>query len=908
MSFKNMGWACLQGLGIIITNTISFYPNHSVAQITPDGTLANNSNIRLEDNTRVITGGTQAGSNLFHSFKNFSVPTGSEAFFNNNSNIQNIISRVTGGSISNIDGLIRANGSANLFLMNPNGIVFGPNARLSLGGSFFGTSANSMEFSDGSEFSAVNPQSPPLLTINVPLGLQLGTNSGSIRVEGNGEARRTSNSPIIDTQDALRVQPDKTLALVGGDIELEGATLKTAGGRIELGSVAGNGLVGLTPNNKGFALDYGGVENFGDIRLSQRANVDASGEGAGDVKVQSRRLSLTDGSRIETSTLGASEGGNLVVNATESVEIIGAQSALATTVYPEATGNAGDISITTNSLEVINGARVDTSTFGQGDAGSITINANGLVKFDGETQDELFPSGAFSTVRPGAVGNGGSVSITTDSLEVINGARVNTSTFGQGDAGIVTINANDLVEFDGKGQDELFTSGAFSTVRPGAVGNGGYVSISTASLKVTNGARVDAGTVGQGNAGSVTINANDLVKFDGKDRDGTFPSGAFSVVFFGAVGNAGDVSISTGSLEVTNSAQIAATTLEQGDAGSVTINANDLVKFDGQSSGAFSGVSPNAVGNAGGVLIDTTSLEITNGARLDASSFGHGNAGDLNIQAKSIHLDNDGTIATETQSANNDIDNTQANINIQSRYLILRRGSNITANATAENVIGGNININTKLLAGFEDSNITASNIVSNNRLLTGNVNIKTESLFGMRFRDADSPLTSDITVTGTNSELSVDLDDVDIGLVKIPGNLVDASNQIYDPCIPGDRGFGNSFVSVGRGGLPMTPTEPLQDTSTISTWVRLKPQPPSKTNKKTSSQPITTAKTPKVEKLTEVEQPTQIVEATGWIVNENGDIEFVAQASHTSPKSPWQNPPSCSASQRGVKHGISNK
>ena len=155
-----------QLLGIALGGACVFGASCATAQIRPDRTLPNNSSVTINGSVFNITGGTQAGRNLFHSFQQFSVPTGGTASFNNGLDIQNIISRVTGGEASNIDGLIKASGTANLFFLNPNGIVFGRNASLNIGGSFVATTANAIQFGNIGTLSASVPNNPALLTVN----------------------------------------------------------------------------------------------------------------------------------------------------------------------------------------------------------------------------------------------------------------------------------------------------------------------------------------------------------------------------------------------------------------------------------------------------------------------------------------------------------------------------------------------------------------------------------------------------------------------------------------------------------------------------------------------------------------------------------------------------------------------
>ncbi len=203
---------------------LSCWPEYvALAQtIIPDNSLPDNSAITETGALITIEKGTTAGNNLFHSFQEFSLPTNNTALFNNNANIQNIFTRVTGEGISHIDGVIKTNGTANLYLINPNGLIFGENAALDVGGAFIGSTASEINFGDNNYYSAVNPNNPPLLNITAPIGLGFSKEPGNI---------------INQSRNGLAVTPGQTLKLIGGNIDLSGGSLTAKGGSIELRAI-----------------------------------------------------------------------------------------------------------------------------------------------------------------------------------------------------------------------------------------------------------------------------------------------------------------------------------------------------------------------------------------------------------------------------------------------------------------------------------------------------------------------------------------------------------------------------------------------------------------------------------------------------------------------------------------------
>lgn len=582
--------------------------------------------------------GRQVGTNLFHSFEGFTVDTHENAAFTGPETIDNIISRVTGGSPSWIDGLLRSTiEDSNLFFLNPAGVMFGPNATLDVPGAFHVSSAEYLRLKDEGVFHSVSSR-PSLLSVAPPSAF------GFVNQDAGGIAIRGAT---------LRVPEEQIFSAVGGKVEIIGGTIQAPGGRVNLASVASAGEV--TPTWDADGRDNLKMSSFtalGKIDLSADSQLSVSGDRPGSISVRggdlrldrssifsfgsldagdidiriSDRFTLANESRIVSDTYGSGDGGDIYLDV-GTLDLNG-DSRITSHSMDSSTGKAGNITIraaesahlSTGQTYLKGQTYISSSTFGDGDGGRISIDTPSLTIEDraGIFTVSYMGFDAFGNVVGG--GRGGDIFLNVDRLNITdagigsqaggmttgpagdiainaresvslrNESSIHSGTHGGGDAGSITITTPSLtLDFSGIEAD----TGSYAT------GNAGHINLEVENLMLTEGAQISASSHGTGQGGRVTVQADELVSIIGSN-----PDGYHSAILSSAFG--------------------------QGDGGAISLQARTLL-IDG---GAVAAENAGAAEKGGDISIQAESVNLRGGALVSSTTFGAGDGGNVTVRAK----------------------------------------------------------------------------------------------------------------------------------------------------------------------------------------------------------------------------------------------------------------------------------
>lgn len=896
-----------------------FFASNTSAQITPDNSLGDENSQVIPSVTvketlvDLIEGGAIRDNNLFHSFSEFNVEDGAKVYFAAPSSIANILTRVTGDNISQIFGTLGVDGAANLFLLNPNGIVFGENAQLDIAGSFLATTADSYVFNNNFVYSATNPEIPPLLTVKIPLGLQLGTNPGAV-------VNKSRFSPNDSTIQGLSVSPQQTLSLIGGEVILEAGYLTTSRGNIQLGAVAANNRVNLIAHDSGWQINFQPVTAFADIKITQHGGINGGQLGGSEIELTGKNIilgydwesltslnygvedfftlkplpyldrlpddritisahnqdnpissqisitasdtfSLIDPgasqSNIVAHTYGTGDAGAIEIVA-DTIVMYGGSVESSTEI--EAAGNSGSVNFTAQNMSVQNGG-AGVNTYSRGDGGAIALDIANELKIQ---------SGGFGAeVRD--IGNGGTINISAANLEIrFGGAGVNT--YGRGDGGAIALDiANELkIQFGGFGADAL------------GQGDGGTIGINAKNISL-NGAGMGVNTRDIGKGGEINIKAETISFKDGiigAESGANIDERNFDLEMLQPTlvnrdaGDGGDISIEANALLIDN-ANISTSTVGNGNAGNVEIKVDFLELVGGE---LVTGIdsSTDGAGSGGQIKIDSDRVTVINGARIGSNSTNSGSAGDIELTARdtlqlesgglisvdggslgtagNINISTDSMVLKDEGKISATVDRgTGGNIRLYANNLSLRDRSEITATAR-QDATGGNITINLEdNLIGLENSQIAASA----ERGQGGNIQINTRGLF----LSADSSInaSSEFGIDGVIQIETLAINP-DSGIIQFPQKPIDPDLYLSTGCGEVED---NRFVSVGRGGLPEVPLNNVINTS-VSPDLEI---PPSLKNRDRNA----------LDQHITVSPHQTTIEAQTWKINQNGKIELYA-------------------------------
>jgi len=768
------------------------------AEVNLDGTLGQSGALPGPDYLIWADLGQRHGSNLFHSFQEFNLQRLESATFSGPNQIQNVISRVTGGKPSQIDGLIRSTiPKADMYFLNPHGIMFGENAKLDVQGSFHASTADYLRLEDGGRFDARNP-SDSLLSV--------------APIEAFGFL--TDSPASITTQDSdLSVSEGNSLSLIGGDLRLNGnspilfheqdfapttaifarSKLSAPAGQINLASVASEGEVihselGLDLNAEGGTI------------TATNTLMDVSGRGSGGVFIRGGQFFM-DNATIQANTMADQHGKGIDVKVTENLDIKGdfisilsntmgsGNAGIIRITVPDlrladsfirsssfSNGDSGDIVIEAEKILLDKGGNINNDTFVNGQGGDITINATESFSISGQGKGGLV---AGITTRPDipseltsetyGSGKAGSLTLTTKLLN-LEGGIISTNSYGISKSADITVNA-DKINITGGG---LIISFAFLD------GDGGKINLNTNTMSIIgrrpglinligetfvekNQSGIATITFGKGASGNISVVVNELRI----DERGGISAGTASE------GAAGDVTVRVNNLFLEGGSEINSSSggligeqilLGQGPGGNVHVIATNNITLSGQDNrGLPSAISTNSlgIGQGGHVTVETNQLNISDGATVTANAMGTGNAGNVTVQANTINITNRGTITTSAEQA------TGGNLTLVVPNLLFLRDGQMTTSVQGGSGDGGNITVSNPTFIVLDQSQIKAQA----NEGRGGNIQLKAKQLV----KSPESQISASSKL-GIDGEVNIESPEMDINafIVVLPDAYVE--------------------------------------------------------------------------------------------------------------------------------------
>jgi len=608
-------------ISTLISLIIAVFIFPSYAEITLDGSLGAAGALPGPDYMIGAELGSRAGNNLFHSFDKFNINTGESATFTGPAQIANIIGRVTGGNLSFIDGALNSTiPNADLYLLNPSGVIMGANATLDIDGAFHLSSTDYLQFADGQRFEA-NTKVSPVLTVASPKAFGFLEKIGDIKIVGRKLENGEFDFGEIDFG-------ENDFSVTAGNLQIIARKIK---------STTQDGQAGHIRLQTAGSLEIIGSEIVSKTELGGQGST-------GNITLNSPIIGMGEGTHVGTRTLGTGNGGNVQIEASQF--IIDKSAIFADT---QNTGLGGDIVLNVGQLELRNNGRISTTSQSQGHSGQINIRAENSVTILGNKEQEQLLTAIDADAN--AQGNGGKISLSSPIL-YMDAGLIQAGTFAQGNAGNIHLNVDKLelknkaaifasskgighgghIEITGFKEnqvvDEIKISGGGIASSAEHVGNGGTIDISATVMNLDQYGTIQTLTEGKGDAGDINIDVNDLSITDGADIDASNEGNGYSKsgqIDINATGNvlitaepvSGDVLASNQGFFYNNHlGGIYSIAKKTGHGGNITLSAGQLTLRD---NGVISAKSTAYAGDAGNINLKTNELHISEGW-IDVSS------------------------------------------------------------------------------------------------------------------------------------------------------------------------------------------------------------------------------------------------------------------------------------------------